>query len=68
MNPFIRNHPEIARQAAKKAAWDKFQQRSYDEVYYVKLGDLGMKYAAATNLAGFKAYAGALRFWNTWLE
>ncbi|MBI1775207.1 MAG: ABC transporter substrate-binding protein [Proteobacteria bacterium] len=57
-----------ANPAAKKAAWEKIQQRTYDEVYYVKLGDLGLKYAMVSNLAGFKAYPGALRFWNTWLE
>jgi hypothetical protein len=34
---------------------------------YSQHRDLRMKYAAAT-LATFKAYAGALRFWNTWFE
>jgi hypothetical protein len=54
--------------AVKQAAWNEITQRIYDEVYFVKLGDLGMKYAAAANLAGFKAYPGSLRFWDAWLE
>ncbi|MBM3546856.1 MAG: hypothetical protein FJX54_07875 [Alphaproteobacteria bacterium] len=54
--------------AVKQAAWNEITQRTYDEVYFVKLGDLGMKYAAVSNLAGFRAYPGSLRFWDAWLE
>ncbi|MSP49237.1 MAG: hypothetical protein EXQ95_07915 [Alphaproteobacteria bacterium] len=54
--------------AQRQAAWNEITQRTYDEVYFVKLGDLGLKYAAVSNLAGFKAYPGALRFWDAWLE
>jgi len=54
--------------AQRQAAWNEVQQRTYDQVYFLKLGDLGMKYASVPNLAGFKAYPGALRFWDAWLE
>ena len=54
--------------AQRQAAWNAITQRTYDEVYFIKLGDLGMTHAGSVNLKGFKVYPGALRFWDTWLE
>jgi peptide/nickel transport system substrate-binding protein len=55
-------------QADRKAAWAQIQQRMAEQVYILKLGDSGMKLGMVRNLAGFKPYQGAHRFWNTWLE
>lgn len=52
----------------RKAAWRDIQTRSYDQVYVVKLGDMGMSHARSTQLKGFRAYAGATRLWDTWLD
>ena len=54
--------------AIRQAAWNDITQRTYDEAYFIKLGDLGMTHAAVANLAGFKVYPGALRFWDVWLD
>jgi len=52
----------------RKAAWKDVQTRSYEEVYLVKLGDMGMSFARSAQLKGFKVYAGATRLWDAWLE
>jgi peptide/nickel transport system substrate-binding protein len=56
------------KQADRKEAWTQIQQRMAEQVYILKLGDYGMKLGMVRNLAGFKPYQGAQRFWNVWLE
>ena len=38
------------------------------QVYLMKLGDMGFNLAMAANLKGFKPYSGAERFWDVWLD
>ena len=54
--------------AVRKDLFAKIQQRTYDQVYFLKLGTIGMTYGIAPNVKGFEAWAGAARFWNVWLE
>lgn len=52
----------------RKAAWRDIQARTYDQVYVVKLGDMGMTHARSAQLKGFRAYAGSTRMWDAWLD
>ncbi len=54
--------------AVRKEVFAKIQQRTYDQVYFLKLGTIGMTYGIAPNVKGFEAWTGAARFWNVWLE
>jgi peptide/nickel transport system substrate-binding protein len=53
---------------SRKVAWRDVQARTYDQVYVVKLGDMGMTHARAAQLKGYKAYAGSMRVWDLWLD
>ncbi|MBI1777310.1 MAG: ABC transporter substrate-binding protein [Proteobacteria bacterium] len=55
-------------QADRKAAWTEIQRHMAQQVYVMKLGDMGFNLAMASNLKGFKPYSGAERFWDAWLE
>jgi peptide/nickel transport system substrate-binding protein len=52
----------------RKAAWGQIQARLAEEVHLLKLGDQGTKLGAVKNLAGFKPYAGANRWWDVWFD
>ncbi len=52
---------------ARKATFGKFQERVYDQVLFLKFGDLIRKQAARSNVKGFKPYR-IPRMWNVWLE
>jgi peptide/nickel transport system substrate-binding protein len=54
--------------AVRKDVFAKIQERTYDQVYFLKLGTIGMTYGIAPNVKGFQAWTGAARFWNVWLE
>jgi peptide/nickel transport system substrate-binding protein len=54
--------------AERKAVFAKIQARAYEQVYFLKLGTIGMTYGIAPNVKGFEAWTGAARFWNVWLE
>ncbi len=52
---------------ARKATFAKFQERVYDQVLFLKFGDLTRKQAARANVKGFVPYR-IPRMWNVWLE
>jgi peptide/nickel transport system substrate-binding protein len=52
---------------ARKAAFGKFQARVYDQVLFLKFGDLTRKQAARANVKGFIPYR-IPRMWNVWIE
>jgi peptide/nickel transport system substrate-binding protein len=52
---------------ARKATFAKFQERVYDQVHFLKFGDLVRKQAARANVKGFVPYR-IPRVWNVWLE
>jgi ABC-type transport system substrate-binding protein len=52
----------------RKAAWQDIQAHSYENVHVVKLGDMGMTHARSAQLKGVRAYAGATRVWDIWLD
>ena len=54
--------------AARKQVFEQIQARVYDQVYYIKLGTIGMTYGLAPGVKGFQAWPGAARFWNVSLE
>jgi peptide/nickel transport system substrate-binding protein len=56
------------KQADRKEAWAQIQTRMAEQVYIYKLGDRGLKIGMVKNLAGFKPYQGAHRFWNAWFD
>jgi peptide/nickel transport system substrate-binding protein len=56
------------KQADRKEAWAQIQTRMAEQVYIYKLGDRGLKLGMVKNLAGFKPYQGAHRFWNAWFD
>ena len=45
----------------------RFQERVYDQVHFLKFGDLIRKQAARANVKGFRPYR-IPRMWNVWLE
>ena len=45
----------------------KFQARVYDQVLFLKFGDLVRKQAARSNVKGFTPYR-IPRLWNVWTE
>jgi len=51
----------------RKATFGKFQERVYDQVLFLKFGDLVRKQAARANVKGFKPYR-IPRLWNVWTE
>ncbi|MEO6269228.1 MAG: ABC transporter substrate-binding protein [Lautropia sp.] len=51
----------------RKATFGKFQERVYDQVLFLKFGDLIRKQAARSNVKGFQPYR-IPRLWNVWLE
>jgi peptide/nickel transport system substrate-binding protein len=51
----------------RKATFAKFQERVYDQVHFLKFGDLTRKQAARANVKGFQPYR-IPRMWNVWLE
>ena len=50
--------------AARKAIFEDIQRRIFDQVYFLKFGDIGMIDAVAADVQGFHAWNGAARFWN----
>ena len=52
---------------ARKATFAKFQDRVYDQVLFLKFGDLTRKQAARANVQGFVPYR-IPRMWNVWFE
>jgi peptide/nickel transport system substrate-binding protein len=52
---------------ARKATFAKFQERVYDQVHFLKFGDLIRKQAARANVKGFQPYR-IPRMWNVWIE
>jgi peptide/nickel transport system substrate-binding protein len=51
----------------RKATFGKFQERVYDQVLFLKFGDLIRKQAARANIKGFQPYR-IPRMWNVWTE
>ena len=51
----------------RKATFGKFQERVYDQVLFLKFGDLIRKQAARSNVKGFVPYR-IPRLWNVWME
>ncbi len=51
----------------RKATFGQFQQRVYDQVLFLKFGDLIRKQAARADVKGFKPYR-IPRMWNVWTE
>jgi peptide/nickel transport system substrate-binding protein len=49
----------------RKAAFAAFQQRVVDEVYAIKLGDLGIYQATRANVANYKPFR-IPRMWDAW--
>ena len=54
--------------AGRKAAFEKIQAYTFQQVYFIKLGDIGIDYALSPNVVGFKPWNGAARFWNVSLK
>jgi peptide/nickel transport system substrate-binding protein len=54
--------------AVRAEVFAKIQARVYEQVYFLKLGTIGMTYGIAPNVKGFQAWTGAARFWNVSLE
>ena len=52
---------------ARKQTFGKFQARVYDQVLFLKFGDLVRKQAARSNVKGFVPYR-IPRLWNVWIE
>ncbi len=52
---------------ARKASFGKFQDRVYEQVLFLKFGDLIRKQAALANVKGFVPYR-IPRLWNVWIE
>lgn len=52
---------------ARKTTFGKFQERVYDQVLFLKFGDLIRKQAARANVKGFVPYR-IPRLWNVWVE
>ncbi|NKE64298.1 ABC transporter substrate-binding protein [Ramlibacter sp. RBP-2] len=52
---------------ARKATFGKFQSRVYEQVLFLKFGDLYRKQAARSNIKGFAPYR-IPRLWNVWDE
>ncbi len=51
----------------RKQTFGKFQERVYENVLFLKFGDLIRKQATAANVKGFTPYR-IPRLWNVWLE
>jgi peptide/nickel transport system substrate-binding protein len=51
----------------RKATFGKFQERVYDQVLFLKFGDLVRKQAARANVKGFQPYR-IPRMWNVWID
>ena len=52
---------------ARKATFGKFQARVYDQVLFLKFGDLYRKQAARSTVKGFAPYR-IPRLWNVWVD
>jgi peptide/nickel transport system substrate-binding protein len=52
---------------ARKASFGKFQERVYDQVLFLKFGDLIRKQATRADVKGFVPYR-IPRLWNVWIE
>ena len=51
----------------RKATFAKFQERVYEQVHFLKFGDLTRKQASRANVKGFVPYR-IPRMWNVWIE
>ena len=51
----------------RKATFGKFQERVYDQVLFLKFGDLVRKQAARASVKGFQPYR-IPRLWNVWID
>jgi peptide/nickel transport system substrate-binding protein len=51
--------------ADRQAAFAAFQQRVIDQVYAIKLGDLGIYQATRSNVANYKPFR-IPRMWDVW--
>jgi len=56
-----------ATEADRKAAFGRFQARVYDQVTFLKFGDLTRKQATRANVKGYEPYR-IPRAWNVWVE
>jgi ABC-type transport system substrate-binding protein len=54
--------------AKRKEAWAKVQQRSYDDVYIIKLGNQPFLVGVSSRVGGYRPYIGAERLWDVWLD
>jgi len=52
---------------ARKATFGKFQAHVYDQVLFLKFGDLHRKQAARSSIKGFAPYR-IPRMWNVWVD
>ena len=52
---------------ARKETFGKFQERVYEQVLFLKFGDLMRKQASRANVKGFMPYR-IPRLWNVWIE
>jgi peptide/nickel transport system substrate-binding protein len=52
---------------ARKASFGEFQDRVYDQVLFLKFGDLIRKQATRSNVKGFVPYR-IPRLWNVWID
>ena len=52
---------------ARKQTFGKFQARVYDQVLFLKFGDLIRKQGTRSNVKGFVPYR-IPRLWNVWIE
>ena len=52
---------------ARKETFGKFQERVYEQVLFLKFGDLMRKQASRSNVKGFIPYR-IPRLWNVWVE
>ena len=52
---------------ARKATFGKFQSRVYNQVLFLKFGDLYRKQATRSNVKGFVPYR-IPRLWNVWVD
>lgn len=50
--------------AGRRTAFEQIQARTWEQVYLVLCGDIGLTDAIAPNVIGFKIWNGAARFWN----
>ena len=66
----IQTEQSVAKENAgqiEKETFGKFQERVYEQVLFLKFGDLMRKQASRANVKGFMPYR-IPRLWNVWIE